>query len=93
MLPAKDTEPMTMLNTLGNADGEGRVVAKLEQLGHRHQGRSAAAHPVEEGDHLRNRSHLHPARAHGPHERADHDSNPNHRYAGGREVEQGYRRD
>ena len=45
-----------------------------EQLGHRHQGGRPAADPVEEGDHLGHRSHLHPPRPDRPGDRADRDS-------------------
>src|ERR1700686_550187 len=61
--------------------------ARAQQLGHRHQGRGAAAHAVEQGDHLGDRGHLHHAGADAADRRTDHDADRDDDHAGGREVE------
>ena len=72
----------------GQRFGQGRMRAELQQLGNRDQRRRAAADPVEEGDHLRDRGHFHHARADGSDHRADHHPDGDALQAGLREVQQ-----
>ena len=59
--PANEIEPISAESTIGQ-----RLVARLSdavvlvELGERDERRRAAADPVEQGDHLRHRGHLHP---------------------------------